>query len=99
MLAYFGVPWLYMRWLRRRARARARCRKAGEVILTFDDGPSDQLTERILACLDKYDVCAAHFVTTRNLPCREDKIRRQVTGGDVVGCHGFGHVHHWKSWP
>lgn len=97
LAAYFGVPWLYMRWLRKRARAR--CRKTGEVILTFDDGPSDQLTERILACLDKYDVRAAHFVTTSNLASREGKIQRQVTRGDVVGCHGFGHVHHWKSWP
>jgi len=97
LLDYLGLPWAYMRWLR--ARARQSCRRTGQVILTFDDGPSDAMTERILDCLDHHQVKAAHFITTSNLLGREDKIRRAVQRGDVVGCHGDNHVHHWKSAP
>jgi peptidoglycan-N-acetylglucosamine deacetylase len=97
LLAYFGVPWAYMRWLR--ARARRTCRLSGQIILTFDDGPSDQMSDRILDCLDQHKVRAAHFVTTSNVENREDKIRRAVQRGDVVGCHGDRHVHHWKCTP
>jgi len=97
LVAYYAIPWLYMRWLRNRARAR--CRKNGEVILTFDDGPSDVLSNRILACLDQHNLHAAHFVTTSNINNREDTIRAQAARGDVVGCHGYAHVHHWKTLP
>lgn len=97
LAAYYVVPWLYLRWLR--SRARSRCRKNGEVILTFDDGPSDVLSERIRACLDKHDIRAAHFVTTSNVANREATIRAQAARGDLVGCHGYAHVNHWKSWP
>lgn len=97
LAAYYVVPWLYLRWLR--LRARARCRKNGEVILTFDDGPSDVLSDRILACLEQHDVRAAHFVTTSNIPNREAKLRAQAARGDIVGCHGYAHVNHWTSAP
>lgn len=97
LVAYLGVPWAYMRWLR--ARARSNCRRHGQILLTFDDGPSDAMTDRILDCLDRHDVHAVHFVMTKNAAGREDKIRRAVARGDVVGCHGHHHVHHWKSAP
>ncbi len=97
LLAYYGVPFAYMRWLR--SRARSRCRRDGVVILTFDDGPSDTMSDRILDCLDKHKVTAAHFVTTRNIKNREAKILRAFNRGDIVGCHGDQHVHHWKSAP
>jgi peptidoglycan/xylan/chitin deacetylase (PgdA/CDA1 family) len=97
LFAYYGVPFAYMRWLR--SRARTRCRKNGDVILTFDDGPSDTMSGRILDCLDKHEIHAAHFVTTSNVKNREDKIRRAAARGDIVGCHGDKHIHHWKSAP
>lgn len=97
LLAYYGVPLAYMRWLR--SRARAHFRSSRDVILTFDDGPSDTMSDRILDCLDKHEIRAAHFVTTSNVKNREDKIQRATARGDIVGCHGDKHIHHWKSTP
>lgn len=97
LVAYFGVPLAYMRW--QRMRARARHQQSREIVLTFDDGPSDVMSDRILDCLDRHEIHAAHFLTTCNIDEREDKIRRAMARGDVVGCHGHRHVHQWKSAP
>ncbi len=54
------------------------------VALTFDDGPSRNLTS-ILALLDKYDARATFFVVSSRVKAQAGLVQRIVTGGSEVG--------------
>ena len=64
---------------------------AGTLMLTFDDGPSDRYTERILDLLAKYQVKAVFFVVLREVRGREALIKRIVEEGHMVGFHSTTH--------
>lgn len=62
----------------------------GIVCLTFDDGPSNEITPQILDILQEKGVNATFFVNGYS----EDKaelIEREAEEGNVVGFHGYSH--------
>lgn len=61
----------------------------GLVALTFDDGPSNNITPKILDLLKKYDVKATFFIG--NFEGREDIIKREYEEGHTIGFHGYSH--------
>jgi peptidoglycan/xylan/chitin deacetylase (PgdA/CDA1 family) len=94
---YIGMPYLYMRLLRRlQANRVARDRS---IVLTFDDGPGRVLTPAVLALLAEYDVKATFFVLGRNIEGREDILAKAVAQGHEIGSHGQDHLHSWKVSP
>ena len=68
-------------------------RKVKKVIyLTFDDGPSDTVTPRILKTLEKYKVPATFFVIGYNKDPKKIKLmKRALKDGCAIGIHGSSH--------
>jgi len=62
------------------------------VALTFDDGPTDPCTLRILDILKRYDVKATFFMLGQNAERHPDVVRRVAAEGHEIGNHSFDHV-------
>ena len=63
------------------------------VALTFDDGPSPQFTEEVLATLRQHDVRATFFVTGQALEENMAVAQRIVEEGHELGNHTYSHRH------
>ena len=62
--------------------------------LTFDDGPSENVTPQILDILDKNDVKATFFVLGTAIEGGEKQkelLRRMDEEGHAIGNHGYSH--------
>jgi peptidoglycan/xylan/chitin deacetylase (PgdA/CDA1 family) len=59
--------------------------------LTYDDGPNDPYTFRLLEVLAKHSVKATFFLIGRYVKQRPDIVRELVRAGHVVGNHTFSH--------
>ena len=64
---------------------------AGQVALTFDDGPHSGLTPIVLDTLKRYGVRATFFVIGRNAAANPDIVRRILAEGHSVGTHSWSH--------
>ena len=64
--------------------------KSSRIYLTFDDGPSQRVTPRILDTLKQYDAKATFFILNY---AEEDKplIQRMIDEGHTVAIHGYSH--------
>lgn len=63
------------------------------VYLTFDDGPSDRVTPKILDILKEEDVKATFFVIGCNAEIRPYLLKRQVEEGHAIGVHSYSHIY------
>jgi len=63
----------------------------GEVILTFDDGPGKQITERILTILQTYKVHATFFMVGNMVDSNPAAARLVAQQGNSVGSHTYCH--------
>ena len=61
------------------------------VALTFDDGPAQPTTIKIMDLLDKYSVKATFFVSGVNALSHLEIIREIIARGHTVGNHSFNH--------
>ena len=61
------------------------------IYLTFDDGPTRDNTDDILATLNTYGIKATFFVQGKNVDRYPEKIVATVDGGHLVGCHSYSH--------
>jgi peptidoglycan/xylan/chitin deacetylase (PgdA/CDA1 family) len=64
------------------------------VALTFDDGPTEGATDRILDVLGELDVRAAFFVIGRNAQRWPRLVERMHAEGHLVGNHTHDHSHY-----
>lgn len=62
-----------------------------EIALTYDDGPNDRATERLLDVLARHDARATFFVIGRFARERAALVRRIRDAGHVVGNHTWTH--------
>jgi len=62
-----------------------------QLALTYDDGPNDPHTLRLLEVLAKHDVCATFFLIGRYVQQRPEIAREIVQAGHVIGNHTFSH--------
>jgi peptidoglycan/xylan/chitin deacetylase (PgdA/CDA1 family) len=62
-----------------------------QLALTYDDGPNDPHTLRLLGVLAKHEVKATFFLIGRYVQQRPDLAREIVQAGHVVGNHTFTH--------
>jgi peptidoglycan/xylan/chitin deacetylase (PgdA/CDA1 family) len=74
-------------------------KRAGTVCLTFDDGPSELLTPRLLDLLDASRVRGTFFLLGRNAVLRPSIVERMIADGHEVGCHTHHHLNAWKVSP
>jgi peptidoglycan/xylan/chitin deacetylase (PgdA/CDA1 family) len=61
------------------------------VALSFDDGPNEPYTSRLLDTLDAYDVKATFFQVGRCAQRFPSATRRVVQSGHVLGNHSYSH--------
>jgi peptidoglycan/xylan/chitin deacetylase (PgdA/CDA1 family) len=62
-----------------------------QLALTYDDGPNDPHTLRLLEVLAKHNVKATFFLIGRFVKQRPDIARELVGAGHVIGNHTFSH--------
>lgn len=76
-----------------------KCARQRVIVLTFDDGPSETLTPRLVDYFEQNGVCATFFV----LGCRAEKkpeiMEKIIQGKHVVGSHSYNHLNAWRSLP
>ena len=78
-LLWFGMP--YVARLSQVSRMARRCRREGLVALTYDDGPSDELTDRLVDLLAELDIGATFFMTGETIVRQEERVRRHLSEG------------------
>ncbi len=66
-------------------------RGSRQIALTYDDGPNDPHTERLLEVLAKHNVHATFFLIGRYVQQQPQIARAIVQAGHVVGNHTFTH--------
>jgi peptidoglycan/xylan/chitin deacetylase (PgdA/CDA1 family) len=62
-----------------------------QLALTYDDGPNDPHTMRLLEILAKHNVRATFFLIGRYVQQRPEIVREIVKAGHVIGNHTFTH--------
>ena len=65
----------------------------GEVVLTFDDGPSPPMTNKVLAALARECVHATFFLVGQPASGRAGLVQKIAAEGHTVGHHSFTHAH------
>lgn len=61
------------------------------IALTFDDGPSPQYTEKVLAVLDKEKVKATFFMIGRKIVAQPELLDLAIADGQEIGNHTYYH--------
>lgn len=61
------------------------------VFLTFDDGPSKDVTPHILDILDKYNIKATFFVLGNRVKMYPDIVKQEYEAGHYIANHGYSH--------
>ncbi len=61
------------------------------VYLTFDDGPSDKVTPKILDVLKEENVKATFFIIGRQARTRMNILKRAFDEGHTLGVHSYSH--------
>lgn len=62
------------------------------VALSYDDGPSDSVTNAILDILEQYDARATFFVIGQNIEYGKDAMIRAAKMGCEIGTHTYSHI-------
>jgi peptidoglycan/xylan/chitin deacetylase (PgdA/CDA1 family) len=71
-------------------------RSPNEIALTYDDGPNDVATERLLEVLARHNVRATFFLIGRFVRLRPEIARAVASAGHLVGNHTM--THPWLAW-
>jgi peptidoglycan/xylan/chitin deacetylase (PgdA/CDA1 family) len=70
--------------------------KPNEIALTYDDGPNDQATERLLEVLARHGVHATFFFIGNFVRQRPALVRQVAAAGHLIGNHTT--THPWLAW-
>lgn len=68
-----------------------------KIFLTFDDGPTPELTEWVLSELKKYDAKATFFCIGNNIEKYPEIFQKIIRDNHSIGNHTFNHVNGWKT--
>jgi peptidoglycan/xylan/chitin deacetylase (PgdA/CDA1 family) len=89
---------MFVRQIERR-RLRQRCASTRSLVLTYDDGPGEDLTPDLLRLLATRAARATFFLTGRRAADHPELVEAIVRGGHEVGCHTHEHLHPWRIAP
>jgi peptidoglycan/xylan/chitin deacetylase (PgdA/CDA1 family) len=68
-----------------------------EIYLTFDDGPTPEITEFVLEQLKKHNAKATFFCIGKNVKCHHHIYESILEDGHSVGNHTFNHLNGFKT--
>ena len=66
-------------------------RRSRKIALTFDDGPNDPYTPKLLELLTRHNIKATFFMLGQYVQARPDLARMVAEAGHVIGNHTFSH--------
>jgi len=72
-------------------------KKSDSIFLTFDDGPTNLYTKKILAVLKEQDISATFFCVGENVKKRPSLYTEIIKQGHAVGNHTMRHLNGWKT--
>jgi len=67
------------------------------VYLTFDDGPTPEVSDWVLDVLDTFDAKATFFLLGKNVEKHPEIAHRMIDSGHSIGNHGYRHIDGWKT--
>jgi peptidoglycan/xylan/chitin deacetylase (PgdA/CDA1 family) len=67
-----------------------------QIYLTFDDGPTPEITDFVLECLAYYEAKATFFCIGKNVLANPTLTKRIQTAGHSIGNHTMNHSNAWK---
>lgn len=77
-----------------------RVKGVGKVVyITFDDGPTPDVTEQILEVLDKYSVKTSFFCCGQNADANPELLKKIADEGHTIGYHSYSHKDILKTKP
>jgi len=68
-----------------------------EIFLTFDDGPTPEVTPRILEILKQHQIKATFFCVGENVQSYPELFEQILSEGHNVGNHSFNHLNAWET--
>jgi peptidoglycan/xylan/chitin deacetylase (PgdA/CDA1 family) len=68
-----------------------------KVYLTFDDGPTPEITKWVLSKLKEYNAKATFFCIGDNIRKNPEIFQRVINEGHSIGNHTFNHLNGWKT--
>lgn len=68
-----------------------------KIYLTFDDGPTPEITEWVIEELKKYNAKATFFCIGNNIEKHPDIFKKAIIEGHSVGNHTYDHLNGWKT--
>tara|TARA_R110002111_G_scaffold16141_7_gene41535 strand:- start:11377 stop:12051 length:675 start_codon:yes stop_codon:yes gene_type:complete len=68
-----------------------------ELYLTFDDGPTPEITDWVLATLKDYNAKATFFCIGKNIEKHSEIFQNIIKDGHSVGNHTYDHLKGWKT--
>lgn len=71
--------------------------KKKEIFLTFDDGPTPEVTQAVLKMLAKYNAKASFFCLGKNIEEHPVLFQEVVSSGHSIGNHTYNHKNGWKN--
>ncbi len=70
--------------------------KDNELFLTFDDGPTPEITKWVLSCLKEYNAKATFFCIGQNVESYPEIYQQILDEGHSVGNHSYSHLKGWR---
>jgi peptidoglycan/xylan/chitin deacetylase (PgdA/CDA1 family) len=67
-----------------------------QIYLTFDDGPTPEITDFVLECLAEFEAKATFFCIGKNVVENPSIIQRIKAAGHSIGNHTMNHSNAWK---
>lgn len=71
--------------------------KKKEIFLTFDDGPTPEITEFVLSELKKYQAKATFFCIGKNIKNHPEIFNKIISDDHSIGNHTQNHLKGWKT--
>ena len=68
-----------------------------EIFLTFDDGPTPEITQFVLSELKKYNAKATFFCIGKNIQNYPEIFNKIISDGHSIGNHTQNHLNAWKT--
>lgn len=65
--------------------------------LTFDDGPTPEITNWVLNTLKSFDAKATFFCIGKNIEAHPNIFQNILNEGHAVGNHSYNHIKGWKT--
>ena len=68
-----------------------------KIFLTFDDGPTQEVTEWVISILKIHNIKATFFCIGKNVEKYPEIFEKVISEGHSIGNHSFNHLNGWKT--